>query len=139
MTRVIALKCLRRGHDLPPDDVVTGCPRCRDDGHAVNLSPVYDPSGRRMVLSAGRFDPDERGVWRYHALLPVDLAHAVWLGEGETPLVHATALGARLGLDALYLKNEARNPTGYYKVRMEAVLVARAPQEGARDINSANN
>ena len=139
MTRVTGLKCLRREHELPPDDVVTGCPRCRDEGHAVNLTPTYDASGRRMVLDARGFDPDERGVWRYHALLPVDLAHAVWLGEGETPLIHATTLGARVGLDALYLKNETRNPTGSYKDRMAAVLVARARELGARVVTIASS
>lgn len=138
MTAPTALRCLRRGHEYPPDDVVTGCERCRAEGHPVNLAPTY-ARAHRQVLDAGGFDAQERGVWRYHALLPVDLAHATWLGEGETPLVHATTLGARLGLDALYLKNEARNPTGSYKDRMAALVVARAREVGAGVVTIASS
>jgi len=139
MSAPTGLACLRRGHRFPPEDVVTGCPTCRDEGYAVNLSPTYDSSAWSQVRDAGGFDPDERGVWRYHALLPVELRHAVWLGEGETPLVHATRLGPQLGLDALYVKNEARNPTGSYKDRMAAVVVARAREVGAKVVTIASS
>ena len=105
----------------------------------MNLTPTYDGAAHREVRDAGGFDPDERGVWRYHALLPVELAHAIWLGEGETPLVHATNLGPRLGLEALYLKNETRNPTGSYKDRMAALIVARARAVGAKAITIASS
>jgi threonine synthase len=139
MTAPTGLRCLRCGADYPADEVVTGCPRCRADGHAANLTVVYDASGRRRVQDARGFDPDERGVWRYHDLLPVDLAHATWLGEGETPLIQATTLGGRLGLDTLFLKNETRNPTGSYKDRMAAVLVARAREVGASVVTIATS
>ncbi len=133
------LSCLRCGKRYPPDDIVTGCDQCRAQNHGANLSVVYDPSVQREVLEAGGFDPDERGVWRYHTLLPVELGHAIWLGEGETPLVRAINLGAELGLDALYLKNETRNPSGSYKDRMAAVLVARAREVGARVVTIASS
>ena len=139
MTAPTGLRCLRCRTEYPPDDVVTGCERCRSEGHAVNLTPTYDGSGYRQVADRGGFDPDERGVWRYHALLPVDLRHAIWLGEGETPLVQATTLGGRLGLDRLYLKNETRNPTGSYKDRMAAVVVARAREIGAQVVTIASS
>src|SRR5688500_3216441 len=88
------LTCLRCGTDYPADEIVTGCTRCRSEGFAVNLRPTYSASAFRSVQDARGFDPEERGVWRYHALLPASLSHAIWLGEGETPLVHAGALGA---------------------------------------------
>jgi len=93
----------------------------------------------RAVQDGRGFDPDERGVWRYHALLPVSLEHAIWLGEGETPLTHAAGLGELIGLDNLYLKNETRNPTGSYKDRMAAVLVARAREVGATTVVIASS
>jgi threonine synthase len=99
----------------------------------------YPTSALRAVQDARGFDPDERGVWRYHALLPVTLKHAIWLGEGETPLTHAGALGELIGLDNLYLKNETRNPTGSYKDRMAAVVVARVREVGAKTIVLASS
>jgi threonine synthase len=106
---------------------------------AVNLRPIYLANAFRGVQAARGFDPEERGVWRYHALLPASLAHAIWLGEGETPLVHAGALGALVGLDNLYLKNETRNPTGSYKDRMAAVVIARAREIGAKVVTIASS
>jgi threonine synthase len=139
MSAPTGLTCLRCGASYPAADIVTGCSRCRSQGHAANLTVTYGGDARRRVLDNGGFDPDERGVWRYHALLPVDLAHAIWLGEGETPLIHATRLGARIGLDSLYLKNEARNPTGSYKDRMAAVAIGRAREVGASVVTIASS
>jgi threonine synthase len=126
------LICLRCSTDYPAEDIVTGCEKCRAEGVAVNLKVAYAASAYRNVQGARGFDPEERGVWRYHELLPVSLAHAVWLGEGETGLIHAGALGEALGLEHLYLKNETRNPTGSYKDRMAAVIVARAARRWPR-------
>jgi threonine synthase len=118
---------------------VTGCARCRGEGVAVNLRVTYPASVFRVVQDRRGFDPEERGVWRYHPLLPARLQDAIWLGEGETPLVHAGALGALVGLEHLYLKVEARNPTGSYKDRMAAVIVARARERGAKAVTVATS
>jgi len=139
MTAPSGLTCLRCGTGYPSDDVITGCVRCKSEGVAVNLRVDYPSSAMRAVQDARGFDPDERGVWRYHALLPVRLEHALWLGEGETPLTHAGGLGEIIGLDNLYLKNETRNPTGSYKDRMAAVIVARAREVGAKTIVLASS
>jgi threonine synthase len=139
MTAATGLQCLRCGTGYPPEEIVTGCPTCREQGFAVNLRPTYSQEAFRTVREGRGFDPEERGVWRYHALLPVSLEHAVWLGEGETPLIHATTLGGQLGLDFLYLKNEARNPTGSFKDRMAAVVVARAKAAGARTVTISSS
>jgi len=139
MSTPTGLTCLRCQTAYPVGDVVTGCPACRADGHAVNLRVTYPASALRTVEARRGFDPDERGVWRYHALLPVGLEHALWLGEGETPLVHARTLGELVGLEHLYLKNETRNPTGSYKDRMAAVVVARAREAGAKTVVIASS
>jgi threonine synthase len=133
------LTCPRCGTGYPAEDIVTGCTRCRSEGFAVNVHPTYAASAFRAVQDARGFDPEERGVWRYHELLPASLAHAIWLGEGETPLVHAGGLGSLIGLDNLYLKNETRNPTGSYKDRMAAVIVARAREVGAKVVTIASS
>ena len=82
------LTCLRCGTDYPAEEIVVGCAQCRAEGFAVNLRPNYPASAFRHVQEARGFDPEERGVWRYHQLLPASLSHAIWLGEGETPLIH---------------------------------------------------
>jgi threonine synthase len=49
-----------------------------------------------------------------------------------TPLVHALRLGARIGLERLYVKDEGLNPTGSFKARGMTVAVTRAKQLGAK-------
>jgi threonine synthase len=139
MTSPSGLTCLRCGTGYPADDIVTGCTRCQSEGFAVNLRVDYPASALRLVQEHRGFDADERGVWRYHPLLPITLEHALWLGEGETPLTYAGSIGGLIGLDNLYLKNETRNPTGSYKDRMAAVLVARARERGATTIVIASS
>src|SRR5262249_31153819 len=66
-------------------------------------------------------------------LLPVrDPHYQITLGEGETPLIPAPRLGARLGLDKLFIKDEGVNPTGSFKARGMAVAVSRAMELGAK-------
>ena len=66
-------------------------------------------------------------MWRYRELLPVfDDEVPVTLGEGLTPLLHATRLGARLGLDWLYVKDESLNPTNSFKARGQSAAITRA-------------
>src|SRR5580698_592513 len=68
-------------------------------------------------------------MWRYAEVLPA--REAVSLGEGMTPVIHARRLGARLGLDALYVKDEGLNPTGSFKARGLSAAVTRAKELGA--------
>ena len=80
-----------------------------------------------------------RLVERYGRFLSVtDATPPLTLGEGSTPLVHATRLGAALGLPHLYLKVEGQNPTGSFKDRGMVVAVANALEVGARAIVCAS-
>jgi len=63
-------------------------------------------------------------MWRYEEVLPD--APPVTLGEGMTPLIRARHLGAQLGLDALYIKEEGQNPTGSFKARGLSAAVSMA-------------
>jgi len=75
------------------------------------------------------------GIWRHAARLPVrDPDAAVTLGEGDTPLVRLPRWGAAHGLKRVYAKLELANPTGSYKDRGMAVLVAIAVEAGARHL-----
>src|SRR6185295_1738063 len=74
-------------------------------------------------------------MWRYRELMPLlDGEEPVTLGEGFTPLMHARSLGAALGLDRLYIKDESLNPTNSFKARGQSAAVTRAKYLGARTI-----
>jgi threonine synthase len=105
------------------------------------LLAEYDLAGarawRRESL-AGR----EATMWRYRELLPLFAGETpVTLGEGFTPLVHAPSLGAALGLDRVYVKDESLNPTNSFKARGQSTAVTRARALGARALSvpSAGN
>jgi threonine synthase len=71
-------------------------------------------------------------VEHYRQFLPVtDATPRLSLGEGFTPLLHASRLGRELGLENLYLKVEGQNPTGSFKDRGMVVAVSKAMEEGA--------
>jgi threonine synthase len=110
-----------------------GCPRCRADGVAVNLTVAYDLTPLAGLTPAA-FPPAPRGLWRFQGLLPVRPPRPVTLDEGATPLVHLARLGARLGLTRLFAKDESRNPTWSYKDRLCALAVNHAVAIGARVI-----
>ena len=55
-------------------------------------------------IERDNFANREQTYWRYHELLPIlDKSNIVSINAGMTPLVHAKKLGAKLGLDNLYI------------------------------------
>jgi threonine synthase len=116
-------------------------------------APLLDPRQRHHLCSCGaplfaRYDLDaarrwsrdalnDRSptMWRYRELLPIfDKEEPVTLGEGFTPLIHARALGARLGLSSLYIKDESLNPTNSFKARGQSAAITRARGLAAKTI-----
>ena len=74
-------------------------------------------------------------MWRYRELMPLfDGEEPVTLGEGFTPLVHARSLGASLGLDRLYIKDESLNPTNSFKARGQSAAITRARYLGVTTV-----
>ena len=71
-------------------------------------------------------------MWRYEELLPA--GERVSLGEGMTPLVACPRLGARLGLQNFYVKDEGLNPTGSFKARGLSAAVTCALALGAKTL-----
>lgn len=91
----------------------------------------YDLDRFRREVSREAIERGPASLWRYAALLPVaDIANAVSLGEGFTPLVRAGHLGEALGMPELYVKDEGRNPSGTFKDRGAAVAVSRYRELG---------
>lgn len=85
-----------------------------------------------------RKDPS---LWRYLPLLPVQEPH----GEatplhavGGTPVFELPRLAERLGIKNLWLKDESRNPSGSFKDRASAVVIARSLEIKARVVVTAS-
>jgi threonine synthase len=81
-------------------------------------------------------------MWRYRELMPVfDGESPVTLGEGWTPLIHARRLGAHMGIERLFVKDESLNPTNSFKARGLSAAVTRAAHLGANTLSvpSAGN
>jgi threonine synthase len=117
--------------------------RCRACGEPEELGPsyvcracfgplevVYDPDVARRTLTREEIATRPSGIWRYLELLPVAGVPARGLAVGSTALVPAQRLGAELGVDALWLKDDTRNPTLSFKDRVVAVAAARAVEFG---------
>lgn len=106
----------------------------------MNLCPCgspllarYDLERVRQKVSPPDFAGREPTLWRYRELLPAAPEELpVTLGEGFTPLLPACRLGESLGLRALYIKDEAGNPTGSFKARGMTTAVTMALHRGAQ-------
>jgi threonine synthase len=124
--RWTALTCFACGlaHDL--DAMQTVCTAC---GLPLSVDYTLDPATLPRAALAGR----PRSLWRYREVLPVGAGHEVSLVEGLTPLVAVE--------DGVWIKDEARNPTGSFKARgmSAAVSVARALGATALVAPSAGN
>jgi threonine synthase len=113
-----------------------------------HLCPCGAPLLARYDLDAARswrrdsLPGREPTMWRYRELMPLFEGEApVTLGEGWTPLIHATRLGDALGMSRVYVKDESLNPTNSFKARGLSAAVTRAAHLGARTLSvpSAGN
>ncbi|HEV2445486.1 MAG TPA: threonine synthase [Candidatus Sulfopaludibacter sp.] len=100
------------------------CHKRFEAGQVANLCECGGPLLVRYDLDAIRRMWRRRDVpngpasmWRYAPVLPPADEAVVSLGEGWTPLVHARRLGARLGADSVWVKDEGMNPTASFKAR----------------------
>jgi threonine synthase len=92
----------------------------------------YDLAAASRTLSRGALASRVHSMWRYEEVLPG--APPVTLGEGATPLMHARRLGAQLGLDRFYIKEEGQNPTNSFKARGLSAAVTMAQALGVETI-----
>jgi threonine synthase len=119
----------------------TRCGRTYESERLWRLSPCcerplyarYDLGGMAQTFRPEQLRGREPTLWRYAEVLPVRNAECrITLGEGYTPLLPAPALGRRLGVRRLWLKDEGQNPTASFKARGLALAVARALELGVR-------
>jgi threonine synthase len=104
----------RNGRTYPLD-----VPRwCSDERTPLLITPG---SG----ISRDEIDGRTRSLWRYRAVLPVDIAKPISLGEGCTPLVQQAWGDLRP-----HFNLEWFNPTGSFKDRGSAVMLSFLRQIG---------
>src|SRR5581483_8416576 len=73
-------------------------------------------------------------MWRYAPVLPPADEHIISLGEGWTPLVRTRRLGARVGVDSLWVKDEGMNPTASFKARGLACAISMCVELGIKKV-----
>jgi len=126
------LRCRACGTDAP-DGPVFVCSRCFGP-----LEPVYDLAALGSRLSRDVLDAREATLWRYAELLPVTELPPGGLRVGQSPLVEAPRLAARIGLERLWVKDDSRNPTLSFKDRPVSVAAARAKAWGFHTLACAS-
>ena len=110
--------------------VQTFCTLCQSP-----LLARYDQDAARAHMDRDEIRGRARGMWRWAELLPVtDPSCIVTLGEGDAPLLPLPRLGASLGLERLYVKDESSNPTGSFKARGLAAAISMAKQLGIEKV-----
>jgi threonine synthase len=137
MAKFLGYKCSICQQEYSPDEITYTCPK--DGG---NLDVVLDIAGIKKAHSNINFGKDkEPSLWRYLPLLPVydpggkdtPIHSAGW-----TPVYYTHSISEELGLDAVWIKDESRNPTASFKDRASAVVIARGREIGAEVVVTAS-
>ena len=122
---VRGLKCRLCGKAYPKQ-ALNFCP---DDFGPLEVD--YDYGAVAEVLNRTKIELRAPTMWRYRELLPLDGEPTVGAQVGGTPLVRANRLAEALGVDSLWIKNDAVNfPTLSFKDRVVSVALSRARELG---------
>lgn len=86
------------------------------------LDVLYDYDAVRRLLNLKALAKRPLSHWRYRELLPIPAKSVLpSLSVGWTPLCEAPSLAKHVGVRALHLKDDGRNPTGSLKDRASSV------------------
>jgi len=125
MAKMKALVCRECGKEYPTEAIHV-CELCFGP-----LEVKYNYDEIKAKVSRESIEAGPRSLWRYQDFLPIEGNPTVGLYAGFTPLVRAHNLGAFLGIDELYIKNDCVNhPTLSFKDRVVAVALTRARELG---------
>jgi len=106
-------------------------PRSICDDCFSPLEVFYDYDAARASFTKNKIAQGPPSMWRYSALLPLPENYQPSLPTGFTPLLRAPHLAATLGVNNLYLKNDAVcMPTLSFKDRVVSVALAQAKAFG---------
>jgi len=129
MNYVLGYKCTLCQKEFEADLDLNTCPRCGAEGI---LDIIYDYRKMKKKVTARTLAANKNySMWRYASFLTVPEENlGRTLRVGWTPLYTANRLADRLGLRALYIKDDGLNPTGSLKDRASAVAVVKALERG---------
>lgn len=122
---VKGLKCRECGENYPiaPQHVCGFC------FGPLEIDYNYDEIGAELTRE--KIVSRATNMWRYQELLPLDGRPTVGWQVGYTPLIRANRLAKELGVEELYIKNDAVNyPTLSFKDRVVAVALSKAREFG---------
>jgi threonine synthase len=137
MSNFSGYRCSLCNTEYLPGQVTYTCPK-----EGGNLDVVLDYDSIRQKFQPGDLTSrSEDSLWRYLPLLPVPDPGSEGTplrAAGWTPVFTLKRLAEKLGLESVWLKDESRNPTGSFKDRASAVVVARAREIGAEVVVTAS-
>ncbi len=130
---VRGLKCRLCGKTYPKEPLNF----CTEDFGPLEVD--YDYPAIAEVLSRGKIELRPMNMWRYRELLPIDGEPTVGPLVGGTPLVKADRLAEALGVEKLWVKNDAVNfPTLSFKDRVVSVALSKAREFGFKTVGCAS-
>lgn len=133
MSYVKGLKCRECGAPYPVEPLAI----CEDCFGPLEVD--YDYTAVSTQLTRETIAARPRNLWRYRELLPIEGEPTVGLQSGGTPLIRADRLAAALGLDEVYIKNDAvSHPTLSFKDRVVAVALSKAREFGFTAVGCAS-
>src|SRR5437588_959090 len=110
---------------------------CTEDFGPLEVDYDYDAIAE--ALSRAKIEARPMNMWRYRELLPIDGEPTVGAQVGGTPLVRANRLAEALGVESLWLKNDAVNfPTLSFKDRVVSVALSKAREFGFQTVGCAS-
>src|SRR5205823_7263113 len=130
---VRGLKCRLCGKTYPTE------PRnfCTEDFGPLEVD--YDYDAIKAAVSRSKIALRQNNMWRFRELLPIDGEPTVGAQVGGTPLVRADRLADALGVENLWLKNDAVNfPTLSFKDRVVSVALSKAKEFGFKTVGCAS-
>jgi threonine synthase len=130
---VRGLKCRLCGQTYP----ISATNFCTEDFGPLEVD--YDYEAIAEAVSRGRVEGRPDNMWRFQEFLPLDGEPTVGRQVGGTPLVRADRLAEALGVEKLWLKNDAVNfPTLSFKDRVVAVALSKARELGLTTVGCAS-
>ncbi len=110
---------------------------CTEDFGPLEVD--YDYDAVREAVNRTKIELRPYNMWRYRELLPIDGEPTVGTQVGGTPLVRADRLAEALGVERVWIKNDAVNfPTLSFKDRVVAVALSKAKEFGFDTVGCAS-
>lgn len=137
-TRNFILKCVSCKKEFQPAAIDYTCPDC---GPLLGtLDVIYDYKAVAHELTRDLLNQNPRfDHWRYLPILPISNPDFIQpLAVGWTPLYRSQQLEAEWDLNAIWIKDDGRNPTASFKDRASSVAVVKALEKGVKTVTAAS-